>query len=77
MAERRAVVLSPSLWSALPAERRSDRRLLPFEYRITEPSWPEVSGPPFHQLRSRRSISWTSVTPAPLKPPGPPIIMPG
>jgi DNA-binding transcriptional regulator YhcF (GntR family) len=43
LATRRAVLLSPSLWSALADERRGDPLLLPFEYRIREASWPRLA----------------------------------
>lgn len=38
-----AVVLSPSLWSALPARGREDPRLFPLEYRVREASWPRIA----------------------------------
>ncbi|MHC4550546.1 MAG: GntR family transcriptional regulator [Planctomycetota bacterium] len=40
---RRAVVFSPSLWSALPERQRKTPLFLPLEYRICEPAWPRIA----------------------------------
>lgn len=39
----RAVVLSPSLWSALPGNLKRDPLFHPLEYRICERAWPRIA----------------------------------
>jgi DNA-binding transcriptional regulator YhcF (GntR family) len=41
--KRKAVVLSPSLWSALPEELKESSLFLPLLYRICEPAWPRIA----------------------------------
>lgn len=41
--KHQAVVLSPSLWSALPEDRKQSPLYLPLLYRICESAWPRIA----------------------------------
>ena len=42
-AKQKAVVLSPSLWTALPEKLKRTRRFLPLIYKISESAWPRIA----------------------------------